>query len=94
MKKLTISEVTNDGLQLMPDLFGKVRIDKGGVKVFEPGESAHPEARHVHDQDEVFILLQGEGILPIDGEEYPVKAGEVWIVEAGEDHHLRSSDKL
>lgn len=91
MKKLTISEVTSDGLQLMPDLLGKSRIDHGGMKIFEPGESAHPEPRHVHDKDEVFILLQGEGVLPVDGVEYPVKAGEVWIVEASEDHHLRSS---
>ena len=91
MKKLAISEVTSNGLQLMPDLLGEARIENGGIKIFAPGETAHPEPRHVHDVNEVFILLEGEGVLPIEGVEHTVKAGEVWIVEAGEDHHLRSS---
>ena len=91
VKKLTLSSVSSDGLHLMPDLLGEAGIHHGGVKVFAPGETAHPEPRHVHEKDEVFILLQGEGVLPIDGEEYPVKAGDVCIVAAGEDHHLASS---
>lgn len=91
MKKLVISDICSDGVQLMPDMLGGAGIDHGGVKVFAPGETAHPEPRHVHEEDEVFILLQGKGILPIDGVEYPVQAGDVCIVAAGEDHHLASS---
>ncbi|MBN2394601.1 MAG: cupin domain-containing protein [Anaerolineae bacterium] len=64
---------------------------RGGVYIFKPGEIAHPEPRHVHDTEEVFIFVQGQGVLPIDGIEYPVKTGDVVVVDAGEDHHLRSS---
>jgi len=35
----------------------------------------------------VFIAV----VLPIDGVDYPVQAGDVVIVYAGEDHHTRSS---
>ena len=70
---------------------GGKAIHHGGVYVFQPGETAHPEPRHVHDSDEVFIFIQGKGVIPIDGVEYPVKTGDVVIVRAGEDHHTRSS---
>ena len=91
MKRLTLKDLRPDGSCLLPDLLGKARIAHGGVHVFKPGEIAHPEARHVHDVDEVFIFLQGKGVVPIDGVDYPVQAGDVVIVEAGEDHHTRSS---
>lgn len=75
----------------MPDVLGEAEITGGGVYVFDPGETAHPEPRHVHDVDEVFIFLQGSGVIPIDGQDHPVRAGDVVVVAAGEDHHTRSS---
>jgi len=86
-----ISDLKPTDSRLMPDYFGDKKILRGGVVVFKPGQTAHPEPRHVHETDEVFILIQGKGILPIEGVEYPVKTGDVAIVKAGEDHHLRSS---
>ena len=91
MKRLTINDLKFTGSFLMPDYLGEKKISHGGVYVFKPGETAHPEARHVHDTDEVFIFVQGKGVLPIDGVDYPVQTGDVVIVEAGEDHHTRSS---
>lgn len=91
MKHLRLTAVRPDGSRLLPDLLGAAGIAHGGVYVFKPGETAHPEPRHVHDVDEVFIFLQGKGVVPIDGLDYPVQAGDVVIVEAGEDHHTRSS---
>ncbi len=91
MKKLTIADLRPDGSYLLPDHLGEAKAVKGGVYVFEPGETAHPEPVHVHDVDEVFIFVQGKGVLPIDGVEHPIQAGDVFIVEAGEDHHTRSS---
>lgn len=91
MIKLTLSDLHYTGSRLLPDLLSDARIAGGGVYVFKPGEIAHPEPRHVHDVDEVFILIQGRGVLPIDGVEYPIQTGDVVIVEAGEDHHTRSS---
>lgn len=91
MKRLTIADLHPTDSRLMPDLLGQKRITGGGVYVFKPGETAHPEPRHVHDVDEVFIFIQGKGVLPIDGVDHQVKTGDVIVVEAGEDHHTRSS---
>ena len=92
MKKLKISEVRCSGALLLPDILGDAKIAGGGLHCFKPGEIPHPEPRHVHDVDEVFIFLQGKGVLPVDGLEYPVQTGDVVIVEAGEDHHTQSSE--
>lgn len=91
MKRMTLSDLTSNGSRLLPNLLGTARITHGGVYVFKPGETAHPEPRHVHDKDEVFIFVQGKGILPINGVDHPIQAGDVVLVEAGEDHHTRSS---
>jgi quercetin dioxygenase-like cupin family protein len=91
MKKFNLAGIQPSISHLLPDLLGDARITGGGIYVFKPGETAHPEARHVHDVDEVFIFIQGQGILPIDGVEYPIQTGDVFVVEAGEDHHTRSS---
>jgi len=92
MKKLRISDINASTSCLLPEYFNDANITGGGVYVFKPGETAHPEAVHVHDVDEVFIFVQGKGVIPIDGVDYPVTTGDVVIVEAGEDHHTRSSD--
>ena len=61
MKKLLITDLTTSRSRLLPESFGDARVTRGGVYVFAPGETAHPEPVHV------------------------------FIVEAGEDHHTRSS---
>ena len=91
MKRMTIESLHHNGSRLIPDCFGDRKIAAGGLHVFKPGETAHPEARHAHDTEEVFIFIQGRGVLPIDGTDYPVSTGDVVIVETGEDHHTRSS---
>lgn len=91
MKRLTIDTLNSNDSFLLPEIYGERRIAGGGLTVFKPGETAHPEPRHVHDVDEVFIFIEGTGVLPIDGTDHPIKTGDVIIVEAGEDHHTRSS---
>jgi len=91
VRKLTLSSLKYSDSRLIPERFGGRRIVSGGLYVFEPGETVHPEPRHVHEVDEVFIFVQGKGVIPIDGRKVPVEAGDVVIVEAGEDHHTRSS---
>jgi mannose-6-phosphate isomerase-like protein (cupin superfamily) len=92
MKRMRITDLNPDTSYLMPKELGDKKISHGGIYVFKPGETAHPEARHVHDTDEVFIFIQGRGVIPVDGVDYPVETGDVVIVEAGEDHHTRSSE--
>ena len=91
MRRLRLSDLKPSDSRLMPEILGDKKVLNGGVYVFQPGETAHPEAVHVHEADEVFIFVQGRGVLPIDGVEHPVKTGDVVVVEAGEDHHTRSS---
>ncbi|MDX9755410.1 MAG: cupin domain-containing protein [bacterium] len=88
---MRIEKLKPSDTRLFPQILGDKKIKSGGLYVFKPGETAHPEPRHVHDVDEVFIFVQGRGVLPIDGVEYPVKTGDVVIVKGGEDHHTRSS---
>ena len=91
MQKFSIRDIQASDTNLFPNLFGRAAITSGGLYVFKPGETAHPESVHVHDVPEVFIFVQGKGVIPIDGVDHPVQAGDVVIVEPGEDHHTRSS---
>jgi mannose-6-phosphate isomerase-like protein (cupin superfamily) len=91
MQKLRISDITCTDSRILPGIIGEGRVTHGGVHVFKPGETAHPEPVHVHETTEIFFFIQGKGVLPIDGVEHPVETGDVYIVEAGEDHHTRSS---
>ena len=91
MKKLTVADLKPSASRLMPGELGNAAIARGGLYIFKPGEIAHPEPRHVHDTAEVFIFVQGTGVIPIDGVDCPVQTGDVVIVDAGEDHHTCSS---
>ncbi len=71
-------------------------ICKGGMGYKKPGQRTHSHDgpggadRHVHDDSEVFVILQGRGEMEIDGVRHPFVTGDVFVVEPGEDHHLVS----
>lgn len=66
-----------------------------GIAEFTPGCYAHKGERHVHDDDEVFIVLSGEITVPItDGPTDIARAGDWVLVEAGEEHHLSNHTHL
>ncbi|RYG47416.1 cupin domain-containing protein [bacterium] len=68
------------------------RLYKGEVSFHKPGTVTHDAERpHVEVDQEVFLLLQGEGWIEIDGRREAVAAGDVLVIEPGEDHHLHSS---
>lgn len=83
---------------VLGDLLAGEYLCAGGLAFAKPGERSHtndgPEGRdyHVHADREAFIILQGNGVMEVNGAEHPVAAGDVVIIEPGEDHHLRSSD--
>lgn len=41
-----------------------------------------------HDQDELYIVLEGEGVLDIEGIEYPFNSGDALFVPAGKTHRF------
>ena len=46
------------------------------------------ERRHCHDYHEYYIVLEGEGILEVEGAAVPLQAGSTVMVEPGERHQL------
>ena len=50
--------------------------------VLEPGKRAWPYHLH-HAEEEVFLVLAGEGTLRYDDEEFPVRAGDVILTPPG-----------
>ncbi len=64
----------------------------------KPGERTHTQDgpngkdQHIHEDCEIFIILQGKAKMEIDGKFYPLVTGDICIVELGEDHHLISDN--
>jgi uncharacterized cupin superfamily protein len=66
------------------------------VDTVPPGKRACPYHMH-YAQEELFIILEGEGTLRVAGEMLPIKAGDMITIPAGPEypHHiLNTSDKL
>lgn len=60
-----------------------------GVDVLPPGKMGCPYHLH-HAQEEMFIVLEGEGTLRVAGERLPIHAGDVIFVPPGSEypHHI------
>jgi uncharacterized cupin superfamily protein len=59
------------------------------VDVMPPGKRSCPYHLH-HVQEEMFIVLEGEGTLRVAGQEVPIRAGDVIHVPPGPEypHHI------
>ena len=56
-----------------------------GVDVLAPGMRGCPYHFH-HAQEELFVVLEGEGSLRVAGQMLPVRAGDVVFIPPGPDH--------
>ena len=82
-----------------PVLFGEAFTDKDFVGnwgfveyVTVPPQSAIPV--HRHDQDEeLYFIFEGSGIMTIDGQEHEVGAGDFTICRLGRSHGLRNTSQ-
>ncbi len=82
----------------------KLRAAGGGYEVVHDSPGLElgvyvlvaPEAdiQQPHEDDEVYIVLEGTGILTVDGTEVPVKEGDAVFVEAGADHRFTAYEQL
>lgn len=63
-----------------------------GFDIVPPGKRSCPYHFH-HAQEEMFVILEGEGTLRVAGEQVPVRAGDVIRIPAGPEypHHLINS---
>jgi len=95
VKKTSLYELKSKGrLNFLDATFDIGPLLRGGLHFYKPGEKSHAkEERHVHpDHYEVFVNVQGMGILEIEGREYDFNVGDVFLIEPGESHHL-TADK-
>ena len=91
MKTIKITELKPSSTNLLNGYLNFDKFSNGGVIFYKPGQLSFPNVIHVHEVAEVFIYLQGKGTLIVNDVDYPVQAGDIIIVESGEEHHTRSS---
>jgi mannose-6-phosphate isomerase-like protein (cupin superfamily) len=53
-----------------------------------------PDHQQPHEDDEVYVVLEGTGVLEVEGEQVPVKEGTAVFVEAGADHRFTAYEHL
>src|SRR5436853_3775623 len=53
-----------------------------------------PDRQQPHADDEVYIVLEGSGVLDVEGTAVPVKEGDAVFVEAGADHRFSAYERL
>jgi mannose-6-phosphate isomerase-like protein (cupin superfamily) len=53
-----------------------------------------PDRQQPHEDDEIYVPLDGTGILEVEGEQVPVRPGEAIFVEAGADHRFTAYESL
>jgi mannose-6-phosphate isomerase-like protein (cupin superfamily) len=55
-----------------------------------------PEAdkQQPHEDDELYVVLEGTGVLEVEHEQVPVREGTAVFVEAGADHRFTAYEHL
>jgi mannose-6-phosphate isomerase-like protein (cupin superfamily) len=53
-----------------------------------------PDRQQPHEDDEVYVVLEGSGALEVEGESVPVQEGSAVFVEAGADHRFTAYEQL
>jgi mannose-6-phosphate isomerase-like protein (cupin superfamily) len=53
-----------------------------------------PDRQQPHEDDELYVVLEGSGVLQVEGEEVPVREGTAVFVQAGADHRFTAYEHL
>lgn len=53
-----------------------------------------PDRQQPHEDDELYVVLEGTGVLEVEGESVPVREGTAVFVEAGVDHRFSAYEHL
>jgi mannose-6-phosphate isomerase-like protein (cupin superfamily) len=56
--------------------------------------SPEPDRQQPHEDDEVYVVLEGSGVLEVAGESVPVQEGDAVFVEAGVEHRFSAYEQL
>src|SRR5687767_15503349 len=83
-----------DHAEWRPDRMGKGTLYESprvlvGLNAFEPGQS---HALHAHaGMDKVYQVIEGEGHFLLEGQELPMRAGDLLVAPDGVPHGVRNS---
>lgn len=82
MRKLTLDDLAASGIGpvYVPVVAGEL-TDSGG-------DGAEAVGHRPHAVPEVLCILQGRGVLQVNGNAVPFASGDVFIIEPGEEHRL------
>ena len=53
-----------------------------------------PDRQQPHDDDELYVVLEGTGVLQVEGEDVAVREGTAVFVEAGAEHKFTAYEHL
>ncbi len=53
-----------------------------------------PDRQQPHADDEVYVVLEGSGVLEIEGAEHSLEVGQAIFVAAGADHRFTAYEQL
>ncbi len=53
-----------------------------------------PDRQQPHEFDEVYVALEGSGVLEVEGESAPIAEGEALFVPAGAEHRFTAYEHL
>ena len=82
----------------------KLRAAGGGYEIVHdsPGlelgvyvlVAPEPDKQQPHEDDEVYVVLEGAGTLTVEGTEVQLKEGDAVFVEAGAEHRFTAYEHL
>lgn len=62
--------------------------------VFPQHDGDLTDIRHSHDFSELVIITEGYGVHWIDGDDYPVTAGDIFVIQGRISHYFKERHKL
>lgn len=62
------------------------------MRMFEIGPGGHTPL-HAHDWEHEIYVLDGQGVIAFEGQEYPLAPGNVLLVPGGKEHQFTCTDQ-
>jgi mannose-6-phosphate isomerase-like protein (cupin superfamily) len=86
------------------EVAARLRAEGGGYEIVHESDglelgvyvlvAPEPDRQQPHVDDELYIVLEGTGVLEVNGESVPVEEGTAVFVEAGADHRFTAYEQL